>query len=289
MEKIEIATRLLAVCAGATLLTGCPSVSTFGLARTLNQGAVQGWVAPGGGASFVSTTSGTSTATATAAYPVLEGGVRYGITDRVELGGRLGFSGVSVDGKFGLVRSPNMEHGVNLSLDPGVGFIGYGASAGSGSSSSSTFIGVLNLTLPVLFGIDFGGHELVLGPRLIDQVFFGNVASSSGGTSASGSGTGDVLYVGGSIGFAIRASAAVRIIPEVSVGVPVWASFDQSSTSSGFGGLAFQGGVAIVFGSSNQYEAPEPPPPPPTMQPPPPPPGPPPPAPPPPAPPPPGP
>ena len=255
--------RLFVMSGCALLLTGCPSVSTFGLARTLNQGAVQGWVAPGGGGAIATSSSGGTSTTATAGYPVLEGGVRYGVTDQFELGAMLGFSGVAVDGKIALLRSLSMEKGFNLSLDPGVGFIGYGASVSGGSSS---FVGVLNLYLPILFGIDFGGHELIIGPRLLDQVLFGNVTSGSSSTG----GTEDVLYVGGSVGFAIRASSVVRILPEVSVGVPVWASFNGVS-GSGFGGLAFQGGIAILFGSSTQYDPPEPPPPPVTAPPPPPP------------------
>jgi hypothetical protein len=151
-----------------------------------------------------------------------------------------------------------MERGFNLSLDPGVGFIGYGATATGGGASSSAFVGVLNAYLPILFGIDFGGHELILGPRVLDQVFFGN--TSSGSSSASG--VGNVLYLGGSIGFAIRASSVFRILPEVAIGVPVWESADNAGSSSVFGGLAFQGGIAFLFGSSTQYEEPPPPPPP---------------------------
>ena len=49
------------------------------------------------------------------------------MTDNVELGGKLGFNGITLESKFGLVRSPTMDSGVNLSLAPQVGFIGYGA------------------------------------------------------------------------------------------------------------------------------------------------------------------
>lgn len=232
-------------------LTGCASFSTFGLARTLNRGTVQGWVAPSGGGA-VATSSGSSVGVG---YPFLEGGVRVGVTDNVELGGKLGFNGITLESKFGLVRSPTMEHGVDLSLAPQVGFIGYGASTSSGGSSSSAFVGVLTFQLPVLFGIDFGGHELVFGPRVVDQVLFG--VASSGGTG--GSGTANLFYVGGSIGIAIRASAAVRVLPEVAIGVPVYAS-ESDVGSSSFGGLIFQGGLGVLFGSSDQYEAPPPPP-----------------------------
>lgn len=234
-------------------LSGCASFSTFGLARTLNQGAVQGWVAPGGGGGSATTTTpnpnGTSrTQTATLAYPLLEGGVRVGVTDNIELGGKLGFNGITLESKFGLIRSPSMDSGVNLSLAPAVGFIGYGGSSGG----TSAFLGALSFHLPVLVGIDFGGHELVLGPRLVDQVVFGGGSSSSG----SGSSTINVFYVGGSIGFAIRVSSGVRILPEFAVGIPTVATGDVGPNAKAFNALLFQGGVAFLFGSSNQYDPP---------------------------------
>lgn len=236
-------------------LNGCASFSTFGLARTLNQGAVQGWVAPGAGGGSASTTvangtGGTTSQSATLAYPLLEGGVRFGVTDNVELGGKLGFNGLTVESKFALVRSPSMDSGVNLSLAPAVGFIAYGASSGSGANSSSAFFGALSFHLPVLIGIDFGGHELVLGPRIVDQVLFG--AGSSG--SASSSSTINIFYVGGSVGFAIRASSGVRILPEIAIGVPTVSTGDVGSSAKAFNALLFQGGVAFLFGSSNQYD-----------------------------------
>lgn len=241
-------------------LTGCASFSTMGLARTMNKGGIQGWVAPGGGGA-IATESGTSVG---AGYPLLEGGIRYGVTDNVELGAKLGFDGITLQSKFGLVRSPTMEHGVDLSVAPQVGFIGYGASTSGSGSSSSSFVGVLTAQLPILFGIDFGGHELVFGPRVVDQVLFGNFSSGTSG----GSGVADLLYVGGSIGFAIRVSPYVRIMPEVAIGVPVFESANNVG-SSALGGLIFQGGIGFLFGSGDQYERSEPPPPPPNMAPPP--------------------
>src|SRR5581483_2936594 len=87
--------------------TGCPSFSTFGLARTLNKGAVQGLVAPGcGGAIAIGNKTGT---TVGAGYPLLEGGVRVGVTDHVEVGGRLGFNGITGEGKFALIRSETTD------------------------------------------------------------------------------------------------------------------------------------------------------------------------------------
>jgi hypothetical protein len=233
-------------------MTGCASFSTFGLARTLNKGAVQGWVAPGGGGVVAIN----SKASGGVGYPLLEGGVRVGVTDNIELGGRLGFNGITAEGKFGLLRPPTTDSGFNLSLNPGVGFIGYGASTSAGSTSSGGFVGVLTFHLPILMGIDFGGHELVIGPRAIDQVLFGTFSSSTAGGSASS--VANIFYAGGSIGFAIKVSGGFRIMPEIAIGVPVVASVSDVG-SSAFGGLLFQGGVGFLFGSSNQYDPPAPP------------------------------
>jgi hypothetical protein len=111
---------------------------------------------------------------------------------------------------------------------------------------------VLTFHLPLLFGIDFGGHELVIGPRLIDQVLFGTFGNSGG---SSGSTTANIFYAGGSIGFAARVSPGVRIVPEVAVGVPAYATVADVG-SSALNALIIQGGVGFLFGSSNQYDPP---------------------------------
>lgn len=237
-----------------TLLSGCASVSTMGLARTLNQGAVQGWVAPEGGGVVALTGVSTASGATGVGYPLLEGGIRVGVTDHFELGARLGLSGIGLEGKIGFLRSPTMDTGINLSLNPGVTYVGFGA--------GTAFIGTLTFHLPVLIGIDFGGHELVLGPRFIDQLVFA-------GITGSGSAGLNVIYAGGSVGFAIKAGSSLRILPEVSIGVPVVTTGTvgtSSATAVGAGGLIFQAGVAFLFGTSDAYERPEaltPPPPPP--------------------------
>jgi hypothetical protein len=252
---------------GLLALTGCPSFSTFGLARTLNHGEVQGWVAPGGGGAV--TINSSSTTNAAVGYPLIEGGVRYGITDHVEFGGRLGLNGVNIDMKLAALRSESMDHGFNLSFAPSVGLNGFGATTSGTGGGGGGFIGALSIALPILFGIDFGGHELIIGPRVLDQVLFGAVSSGSSG----GSTTANIFYIGGSIGVAIRANSVLRIIPEIAIGVPVVESAANLNSNT-FGALVFQAGVGFLFGTSGQYESPPPPPvaPPPVNQPPPPPP-----------------
>jgi hypothetical protein len=178
----------------ALLATGCASTSTMGLARTLNKGAVQGWVAgEGGGIIVPATTSSPGSSGPGTGYPMVEGGVRFGASDHVELGARLGFNGLTLEGKFALLRSPTMDSGVNLSLNPMVGFFGL--------TLGSAFLGNVAFQLPVLIGIDFAGHELVFGPRLYDQLYFGGVSTGT----TSGSVALNLLSAGGSIGFAIKA------------------------------------------------------------------------------------
>lgn len=227
------------------LLSGCASVSTMGLARTLNKGAVQGWVAPGGGG-VLAIASTPGAAAPGIGYPMVEGGVRFGVTDHFELGGKLGFSGIGIEGKIGLIRTPTMDSGVNLSLNPGATFVGIGV--------NNVFVGTVSFHLPVLIGIDFAGHELVIGPRLIDQVVIGS--SGASGTSL------NILYGGGSLGVALRVSPGFRILPEFSFGVPFFVSGSTTgggtTSALGAGGLIFQAGVGFLFGSSDQYERAEP-------------------------------
>lgn len=246
--------RLLVMVIAAVSSMGCLSASTMGLARTLNKGAVQGWASAAGGGIIASaptaSTGGVPTTTSTGTgYPMVEGGVRVGVSDHVELGGRLGFNGIGIEGKFGFVRSPTMDSGINVSLAPQVGFVGIGV--------AGAFVGVVTMQLPVLIGIDFGGHELVLGPKLHNSIYFAGV--SAGGSSANA--VIDLLSAGASVGFAIKAGP-VRLLPEVSFVVPFFASAGASASGTsgavasgvGVGGFAFQIGFGILFGSSESYE-----------------------------------
>ncbi len=190
-------------------------------------------------------------------YPLIEGGVRVGVTDHFELGGKLGFSGIGIEGKIGLIRTPTMDSGINLSLNPGATFVGIG--------SGNVFAGTLTFHLPVLIGIDFAGHELVIGPRLIDQLVIGSAGANGAAVN--------IVYGGGSVGVALRVAPGFRILPEFSIGVPflITGSSTGGGTASalGAGGLIFQAGLGFLFGSADQYERAEalpaltPPPPPP--------------------------
>src|SRR6185295_19925777 len=91
--------RACAAILACLLLTGCYSFSTLARARTLAARHVEVWAAPE--ALIVATGSGA------AIRPIVEGGVRYGLTDVVELDGRLSTFGVTLGPRVQLVRSPS--------------------------------------------------------------------------------------------------------------------------------------------------------------------------------------
>jgi prepilin-type processing-associated H-X9-DG protein len=129
---------------------------------------------------------------------------------------------------------------VNVSINPSATFITTG------------IVDSLSFALPVLIGIDFSGHELIIGPRLIDQLFFNGVATGVGG------GPVNVLYAGGSVGIALRISSSFRMLPEVAIAVPVYGTAPGGAASTTLGGgLIFQVGVGFLLGTENQYDAPQ--------------------------------
>jgi hypothetical protein len=238
--------------------SGCLSTSTMGLARTLNRGKVQGWVAAEGGgiitANTTASTGGVPTGVTGTGYPMVEGGIRVGASDHVELGARLGFNGIGLEGKFAFLRSPTMDSGFNLSLAPQVGFFGIGV--------GGLFVGNVSVQLPLLMGLDFAGHELVFGPKLHNQIYVVDVSA----TGTAGSAVVDLLSAGASVGIALQLGP-IRMMPEVSFIVPFFASGAVTGVSgvtsgAGVGGFIFQAGLGVMFGSKDAYEHVEPPAPP---------------------------
>ncbi len=167
------------------LLSGCTST---GMARTLNKGQVQ-----------VSLTPGVVTALPAASYtlPQAEVGVRYGVTDRLDVGARLFYPGVAVDTRVALLRSPTLDSGIDLTLAPTL------SAMLRGSSDDKQ----MSLELPLLVGLNPGaGVQFVLGPRVgLSAVVDPNGVGVSRG------------LVGGSLGVALPVGRWLRIVPEVTV------------------------------------------------------------------------
>jgi hypothetical protein len=224
---------LLALVPLMTLLTGCPSFTTMGTARTLPEKKGQFYIAPGYMqlSSFQRDTAANKSVSI--GFPTVEFGGRYGITDRFELGGKAWFFGAELDAKLALLRSERLDSGVNVSLAPGLSYMNF-TSGGTGSTHAS----YAWFHLPLLIGFATGGGgELTVGPRVSDML-----VSSNGNTV-------NVVWLGGSLGYAIRIGEGMRVLPEVTFSYPASASAGGVTvTELTPKGAAIQVNLGLLFG-----------------------------------------
>lgn len=138
-------------------------------------------------------------------YPHFDLAVRYGFTERLDLGLRAGWSFLETQAKYQLTDPANKNFIVSLA--PTVG----------GVVQTTTGVDVLGAVLtastPVLFGIAVGVHQLVLGVRSQHFIFIGNGAALNMPTY--------LLALGGSIGFALRFTDSLTLLPELAAVWPV--------------------------------------------------------------------
>lgn len=188
--------RSFAVLPAILLLGGCPSFTTMGSARTIGDGRSQTWVATGGARLHEAGGSTTGAREATD-VPYFELGARYGVTDRVELGGKILSLGLELNAKVALRRTESTD-GLNVSVGTAASVYSFSA---MGVTARSAW-----LHLPVLLGFALGGSELVIAPRLSAVTIFGG---------------GPGLFAGGSLGFAWKVTDGFRFLPELSVSWPI--------------------------------------------------------------------
>lgn len=208
-------------------LTGCASVTSLQTARPIGVGKTQFALEPG----TWGVSSGNSE-TDVATLPRVDLSVRHGVSDTVEIGGRLGAGGVELLSKFAL--SPPGS-GVAVAVAPSVGGI-VGLVPGSG-------LAFVTIQVPLLIGVPFGeGSEFVFGPR-VHNVFLG----------AAGTVGVNILSLGGSAGVSLKVSDSFRLFPEFAVVYPVVgaaSALGSSSATSDFGdGVIFQLALGLIFGA----------------------------------------
>lgn len=203
------------------LSVGCASISNVQMADTLGKGNFQVGIEPG--------VWGAASGQGTAFIPHVDGAVRFGVSDGVDLGVRAGFSLVEFQSKF-LFTKPGDRH-LAISLAPTIGgFVG-----GGGTSSAAW----LNIGVPLLIGIKLpGGSEFVIGPRLQNLVVWSSSSTSTNPAAIYG------LAVGSSLGFAWRISDNFGIMPEVSAVYPVVGAANFAGLTQASSG--FNAGLAIV-------------------------------------------
>ncbi|MFT4622251.1 MAG: hypothetical protein ACI8PZ_000907 [Myxococcota bacterium] len=221
--------------------TGC-AISAGQTARTNGEGNVQFGVEPG--------VLGASTGGFVGVAPALNLAVRYGVSDTVDLGGRLGTNGLEFQTKFQVTG----DDGVIVSPAPSleVWFLSIGGVGGG-------FVGV---PLPLLIDVPVGESALVIGPRVHPRFLFGG----GGGATASSLS----MSAGSTLGFAAKVSDGVKIFPEFGFEIPLFATASGTTTTtttgtgtgtgttttttstagSGVGGMIFDFRVNILIGKT---------------------------------------
>lgn len=194
-------------------LCGCYSYSTLGRARIIAKGRFQAFAAPE--ALGIASRSGGSI------RPTVEAGLRYGLTDRVELGGKLSVLGVTLGPRVQLLRSREPSSGFDLAIAPAVAY---------------TFADKLALEAPLLAGVNLGPHQIVVAPRLVYQMQL-DVPGQEGPVS--------FLYAGASFGAALRVTERFTFLPEVSLLGEVHEDPGFSSNLARAAGI--QGALGLLF------------------------------------------
>jgi len=194
----------------ALALGGCFVPGSVERAETLGKGNFQVSIEPG---AAIVAAEGTGVG-----LPTFHTSFRYGISERFDIGGRVGTSGGRLLTKVLLTKTEST--GPRLALAPNLGGFALGLSSGEESVGS----GYLDVVFPVLLGVPVKAHELTLGPRVHDTMFF---AGAGGDTVFS-----NIFYLGSSIGFSIQAGKKFAILPEVLFEYPIVASAGASGADT---------------------------------------------------------
>lgn len=228
--------------------TGCMAIGAVQTAQTLGEGNYEVSIEPG--------VYGAAVAGEGSQAFSLNVGFRFGVTDRFDIGGRVGTTLGEVQTKI-LLSDPENEN-FALSIAPAIGGFGFGTGVGS--------VGVLNIPVPVLIGFKFGRHELTLGPRIQNLVLFGSAGAGNSNADASLY----VLMAGGSVGFAAQLGERFRLLPELAVAAPIYGSASASATGAGstsdsglvtsVGGILYMGNLGFQITSPRKKREPKMPP-----------------------------
>jgi hypothetical protein len=206
--------------------SGCASLGNVQRADTVGDGNTEFALEPGAW--------GAVSGAGPTMIPHLDLAVRHGVTERVDVGARFGWSLLEVQGKFLLTEPSDPAKAISLAPTLGGLVIG-GLGAGAG---------LLNIGFPVLIGFKLGGgNELILGPRLQTWLLFG----AAGGSGA----VATLLAPGATIGFAAPVGDMTTLLPELAVVVPALNAGNFSGVSlPGASGAFIQFKLGILFGQT---------------------------------------
>ena len=209
-------------------VAGCAAVGSVQMSDTVGKGNLQVGLEPGLQARATGRVD---------VYPHFDAALRYGVSDTVDLGARLGMSMVEFQSKFLLTAQGNPSLAISLAPAVAATHQGFNLLFAQGQSTASAGDIVLNVALPLLVGVKLkGGSEVVLGPRL--QNFF--LLPAQGGSSPGALPFAYVLGVGGTLGFAARLSDNFVLLPEFGLVYPVFNSAGHSIPAATLGALGGQ-------------------------------------------------
>src|SRR5213078_3281888 len=164
------------------VLTGCPSLSTMQTPATVPNGAVRFGIGLEGVGYCKKDSAG---ATSTVAAPQFELNARYGVTDDIDIGGKLYLIGGEIGGKYQFAKGT-----FEAAVAPAVSYISVSLdSGGSGGSGDSTSFSVAYLHLPLLLGYKVTDSlELAFGPKALYAIATGSASDSTNQSSVTSSG-----------------------------------------------------------------------------------------------------
>ena len=195
-------------------LAGCYSFPTMGRAHVVDRGHVEVWGAPE--ALVVATGGGGGQEGGASVRPLVEAGVRYGATDRIELDARVGTFGIGLGSRLQLWRAQRFE----LLAAPGLAF---------------TLPNKPALELPVVAGVNVRDRDqIVVSARVVYQQRWGGVTSPL-----------HFAYIGGSLGYAWQLTEHVALMPEVALLTQLWAQ--PGFTSELPDGVGIQAGIGVLW------------------------------------------
>lgn len=169
-------------------------------------------------------------------YPVAAVAFRYGLTERLDVGARIGGAGIELATKVMLTE--RAANATIVSVAPSIG--------GTFNVPSGVVLGSMQLSLPVLIGVPLSERlQLVLAPKLHDSLF-----SLSAGQAG---GTINTVFAGGAVGVRIQLGR-FKFIPGVGFLSPIattsWRSDIPPGTAWFQGRWVFELSAAFSMGKA---------------------------------------
>ena len=212
-------------------LWACPSFSTMQTVRTVPEGEIRGavsahWLGIGD-----------------VGIPQFELGLRYGLTDSLDLGAKLYSVGAEIGMKYQAVRGA-----FDLSIAPAVSYFGISTDDTNDEGvKSSASVHLIYMHLPLLMGYNVSESiTLGFGPKFLYILAFGSGNFSDDEDSVSASASGDGMMGGAFVSVIFKIGKAFWIGPEINIYTNLTGNADA------FANVFYQGGIALYLGGPDK-------------------------------------